>query len=1326
MAGTISADGAGVRDAGSLSVTAGGNIILADGADLSADANDTGDAGDIFIMADDTSQLNTGARVSADANGSGDAGFVEFSARGTVELAGGKLSASAVSGANGEILIDPENIIISSDLLRDTSNDGGTSDGGGTSWNAGSLTLEADNNITISANRTVSSRVVNNSADAAAHRNDLSTGDSGDITFTAQTITLEDNAMVTAAGDNGQQAGDVAFTATSGETAAISLDNADVRGGNVALTATATQEPVSNYDNPQADVAATVTITNGSQIASSANTTITTSATQAEPDTGAGVIVAFDARTARSTVTIDDSSISAGGAVTVAGTSEVRTDLSRSGWAGMASLLPADVAVAVTTSESDVNLTGTTSITATGDATIQSTANTRSTVYAQSNSVGASFVAGVSMTDNAATVDITETVSVNAQNITAETNTRSQITAVGDASAGTVGGASGALAASVGVLNNKSKTTITDSSNLNASGNIDITADSEVSSLFAARATQDSDFNQTVQDKFDAGVDSTSELNVDFMGFNVGDFLKTTVGGFMTTFEDSMSSPDASDETVFQLGGALVFGKVTNDTEAVVASALSDTVGTGPTLTSAGTTNIEAQGTTQSQSFASGRTNNPNYGGQAGIAIQIVDTSLKATIGGGGTTTNINATDLNLLAQTISDSASTRDQNSMGVFASSGLGGGGSDGSGVGVAGAIAIGINETNDTLATIGSNAALALGGDVTVDATNTTEVKVKADGSDNAHEAADELFAVMVGDDSLEIAEDPEVGGGLVGVGASVAVATNNNITKAIIDGDANFSGATPSSISVTANQTSETEAEGRAAGVGSISIVPLAAVTLARNQAEASILSGTNAINTSGAVTIRSTQSTETSAVGIGAANGTGDDSRFALGITAGVTVSLDSSLASLDRDLTTSNGALTLESLSHQAIQSGATAASSLAPAEDENGEPEAAEEPGEDNPNSTEDAIGGLASLVDGFTDYDMSALSLEDKLSADTDTLGGGADLGGIGGDGEDEDSTSLTIAAALGVTYADTSSTAEVGQGAVVNTGTGAIRVASQKNTDVSADADASADGGSINLGGAVGLNIVRNRNLATVQSNADITAGDLAVVAEMLDVAVDENTNEAENKITSETVAGAGTGEFSLAGSVGLNLVLQNQTEAKLASNSTIAASGNVSVTSESINKYNTDARATVGMSKTIWQGIDETFSTLTDIDVWTGALEEGFDGMLTNLQASLQDGGSSDDGSGDGSGDGSDGEEEGGTGIGAGIALNIIIDETTRAAIDDNASLTGTSAGVTVNAVSQSQMTTAAFAGAKPDEAGGAAKTSLDAAVAVGVMIKDVDA
>ena len=224
------------------------------------------------------------------------------------------------------------------------------------------------------------------------------------------------------------------------------------------------------------------------------------------------------------------------------------------------------------------------------------------------------------------------------------------------------------------------------------------------------------------------------------------------------------------------------------------------------------------------------------------------------------------------------------------------------------------------------------------------------------------------------------------------------------------------------------------------------------------------------------------------------------------------------------------------------------------------------------------------------------------------------------------------------------------------------------------------------------------------------------------------MEDNSTDDVNVIAADAVAGAGTGEFSLAGSVGLNLVMRNNTSAVISTDAQINASGDIAVNAEAKSQYKTDAKATVGIAKTIWEGIDDTFSTLTDIKVWTEAAEKGFEGMLTNLQDSLTSVGDSGDGDSGGSDSGgSDSGDDGGTGVGAGISVNIIIAEDTRAAIEDNATIAGSAAGaISVTAAAESDIETNAFAGAKPEEAGGAAKTSLDAAVSVGVLLKDVDA
>ncbi len=196
----------------------------------------------------------------------------------------------------------------------------------------------------------------------------------------------------------------------------------------------------------------------------------------------------FDARRALSTIRIDDTLINAGQDITIESASEMQTDLSKQGWANLASLLPIDVAVAVTESRAGVEIGGNSAVqSSSGNVQIEAGADTRSTVYANATSLGLGLVAAVSFTDNQAIVNITDDATITGGDVSLRSRTRSQITAVGDASAAPVAGASGSLAAAVGILNDNTTTRVSGNAGIMASGDIDILADSEVGAVFAAR-----------------------------------------------------------------------------------------------------------------------------------------------------------------------------------------------------------------------------------------------------------------------------------------------------------------------------------------------------------------------------------------------------------------------------------------------------------------------------------------------------------------------------------------------------------------------------------------------------------------------------------------------------------------------------------------------------------------------------------------------------------------------------------------------------------------------------------------------------------------------
>jgi len=265
ITGALHADGADNIDGGKIDVRAAGNIHLSQNAKLTAKGSGVNsDGGDVIVFADTDASIHDNATLDASSTDTGDGGFVEFSAKKTVELAGGNLLASAEEGQAGAVLIDPENITISTDLLRNDAQ--GT--GSGINWNAGSLTLEADKKITVNEDIVISTRSVSVSGGQSAkdaHINNQSTADSGDLALTAQKIDLKTGSKLLANADNGYSAGDITLTAVDDasspvfgsledQTAQIDISNAELKGHNIIVSASANDAYVWDTGSAAADV----------------------------------------------------------------------------------------------------------------------------------------------------------------------------------------------------------------------------------------------------------------------------------------------------------------------------------------------------------------------------------------------------------------------------------------------------------------------------------------------------------------------------------------------------------------------------------------------------------------------------------------------------------------------------------------------------------------------------------------------------------------------------------------------------------------------------------------------------------------------------------------------------------------------------------------------------------------------------------------------------------------------------------------------------------------------------------------------------------------
>ena len=1361
IAGRLGADGAAGIDAGSVDVRAGDDITLSSGADLSADGvGANSDGGTVITFADDAAILGRGARLSADGGTSGDGGFVEFSAMRLVELAGGSLSAAARDGTDGAVLIDPDDIVISADLLRDATAAGGIGDSdNNTSWNAGSLTLQASNSITISDNITVSSRRVSAAGDASAHRTAASIASSGDISLDSDNITLGAGALITSKGTNGFDAGDItidgriviandgaeidASNSGSGaagavlidvddrDNASIRLDGAIVRGGNVTLDADAAFTPGGVYDNPTAVANAEIILENAAQIIASDNISLTADAVQNKHAYSGGVLVQFDARRAASAIDLRGATLTASDDVTIASASTIQTDMSPTGWSSLASLLPLNVSVAVTYSTSDILIDGASNITASGDLNVNSQAITQSTILSQSNSAGASLVAAFSATENRATLQVADNASLSGDDgVVLATKGKTQVTAIADASAGSIASLSGAIAIGVGIVRDNTSTLIGDEASISsASGDIDVAADSQVQTVFAARAANDDNFTATVQSKFDAGIDDTPALNQTFLGFNLGTFLKSEVADQITTVTSQMDASNDPNGGI-QLSGAITFADVQNDTEAFV-------IGEGanaPSLTASnGAIDIKARAITQTQGFASGRTDNGSVGGSAGIAIQLVENRLGAKAQGtDSANVNLTSDNLTIAALTEAYEDNVSDLNKYNIFASSGVGNDG-DNDEVGIAGAIAVQVSNVNDVTAEIGDNVSVTVTDNVAVTASNNTEVKVKADGSKGAQAASDEFFAVLDNNTPSEQFVKTNSTSGKLGIGASLAFAITENDVIARVDGGALFNST--DNLSVTASQISTTQSEARSSGSGGIALVPVAAISVARNNALALIDSGASTLTLADKATISSTQDVETSSVGNGAAATGGDASiQVAVGLSAGIAVSFDNNSARLARDLTVPGG-LEIAALTSHDIQSGAQSSAEKVDPEliEDADEPEESEENTADNAtnNSTTDTVDSLLGTTNGQSGKVVNADAIKGKLNTNFANVSeGGTPAGGPQSGGDDE-GKSVAIAGAFGVTYAESDAVAEIVSGVTVDGGSDNISVSSLKNTDMTSTGDASTGGSDVNVGGGVGLNIAKNNNRALIGDQAVLTASGLSVTAGMRSQLADDNSTDATNVITASATAGSGTGEVAIAGSVALNVVLENNATAEIGDNVSLTlAGGDVAVEATATSKYDASSTATVGKTNALFAGIDAALSGLQDITVWTSSIAKNFTNLTTSaVNKAYSEGTLFQDSEGGGDDDDSGGGDEGGFGLGAGISINAVIAENTKAVIEDNVTFDGTgrSDSVRVAATATTNTDTKAFAGAKPGSGNDpGAKTSLDAAVAVSVVVKNVDA
>ena len=214
----IKVNAAGPGKAGKINVAAKTNINLEDGAILSAaGSGDNSDGGNVVVFADEETYFEAGAKIIVDAGASGDAGFGEVSAIKSVFLNGGQFSGQAANGQAGQFLIDPDDLLINTDMIQ--------TDGS-------SITLEADSSVTVQDALLFSGQFFTGNINSIKNDTAYSlVSGSGSITVTAPEISLL-NATLVSGGDITLMRPDPRFTAVE---SLMTIDNSNIVANNFKI-----------------------------------------------------------------------------------------------------------------------------------------------------------------------------------------------------------------------------------------------------------------------------------------------------------------------------------------------------------------------------------------------------------------------------------------------------------------------------------------------------------------------------------------------------------------------------------------------------------------------------------------------------------------------------------------------------------------------------------------------------------------------------------------------------------------------------------------------------------------------------------------------------------------------------------------------------------------------------------------------------------------------------------------------------------------------------------------------------------------------------------
>ena len=393
----------------------------------------------------------------------------------------------------------------------------------------------------------------------------------------------------------------------------------------------------------------------------------------------------------------------------------------------------------------------------------------------------------------------------------------------------------------------------------------------------------------------------------------------------------------------------------------------------------------------------------------------------------------------------------------------------------------------------------------------------------------------------------------GGSSVGVGGSVGInVVTNSTTARIMDGTTWSGTAGAVTVSAAATDTVITHGENGASG-GGVSVGIGAAVAVIKDTVSAYVGTGTGTINGTGpvAVTAGLTGTFETTT------NATAAGSSVAVGASVSVSVAPSESVtAQVARSIATTSGAIVLTATGTISDTTDATASAM-----------------GESSSDSQSSSNGKTG--ADGQTDK---------QLNGNSDTSGSGASLPSASGEDSSASGTSgsqgggssgnVGVGASVAVSVLTLTNSATLTNGASL-TAPGAVTIEAIASINDQTQAVGSAISlqcGCTYIGAGIAVAVVNKTNDAEVTGSGSTVSGAGVTIAAITPVGTTDNF------VVWGAAAGGGTGDAGVAGSVAINVINADNSQASSAAGSALKSSAGLTV--QAINNVNIQTLAAAG--------------------------------------------------------------------------------------------------------------------------------------------------